>query len=1002
MKRAFLSIIILITALAAMAQATQPCVVKQYNQKQQKTPLAGVQVEVRDAGSAASGSDGRLMLSFRTLKPGDRVPFRAATKAGYELMNKTAVEQWNISRNQQPFEIVLVQSSYFTQLKSNLKQSSVDSYHQKYEQTRAELEKLKKEGKLKEQEYYDKLNELEDRYDSQLKNLDTYVDQFARIDLSELSEQEQQFIELAHAGRLDEAAEAYLTLNAAGKYITAVENVRRLNEDIAKLEDEKAQQQEAAKTFFAMLQRQVNTLKLAGGEENYKKAGELLKRAALADTTGIDAVWEYANFAYGQRDFKEAERFYLICLGGCGEDLLTLSDLQNHLGNLYRETLEYKKAEDYYQKAFTCRLELYAQYPDTYRNKVAASQNNLGNLYWDIHNYTNSEDYYLKALENYTILFKQDSNAYRWNLASVQNNIGNLYKTIQRIDYSEKYYLEALENRSILFTQDPDAFRPDLAMTQGNIGVLYIANHDYAKAEEYLLKALENYFRLVKYNPDAFRFYLARTQENLGLLYSNLHDNVKAEKYYLQALENLTLLFAQNPDAYRAELAVTQSSLGNLYFELHDYTKAEEYYLQALENRTLLFAQDPDANRADLAMAFNNLGNSYVVLLNYGKAEECYLMALEHGTQLFSMKPDAYRANLAMFQDNIGYLYYILKDYSKAEDFLLKALGNRYQLLNQDSIVYRADCSVTLYKLGDLYLSMSDYDKAENYYLKALKEYTQLFLNNPDVYRVNMATIQKNLGDLFNNKNDYVKALEFYLISLENYGHFSALGSDDYLSNEADLQKKIGIIYYLTEDTIMAEQYCLKSLENYILLFDKEPNVYRGRLAEIQWFFTIFYEGSDMEKHDMYLNQALENYEILYQSDSTYKDDVVNAYKIKGVDLLSKGMLADGVGYLEAASRMDAESTAPYLALAYNGQAYEYAKGDNFSKALETINRAIALMPEEAYYYDSKGEILLMMGDKQEAVKMWQKVLELDPDFLKKYEGGTELYKQLKEKGLIE
>ena len=74
----------------------------------------------------------------------------------------------------------------------------------------------------------------------------------------------------------------------------------------------------------------------------------------------------------------------------------------------------------------------------------------------------------------------------------------------------------------------------------------------------------------------------------------------------------------------------------------------------------------------------------------------------------------------------------------------------------------------------------------------------------------------------------------------------------------------------------------------------------------------------------------------------------------------------------------------------------------NYSKAIEFIDRAITLTPKKADLYDSKGEILLMKGDEQEAVKMWQKVQELDPDFLKKYKGGTELYKQLKEKGLIE
>ena len=63
MKIALLSLIILATALTALAQTTEPCFVKQYNQKQQKTPLAGVHLEVRDVWSAASGADGILKIA---------------------------------------------------------------------------------------------------------------------------------------------------------------------------------------------------------------------------------------------------------------------------------------------------------------------------------------------------------------------------------------------------------------------------------------------------------------------------------------------------------------------------------------------------------------------------------------------------------------------------------------------------------------------------------------------------------------------------------------------------------------------------------------------------------------------------------------------------------------------------------------------------------------------------------------------------------------------------
>ncbi len=86
-----------------------------------------------------------------------------------------------------------------------------------------------------------------------------------------------------------------------------------------------------------------------------------------------------------------------------------------------------------------------------------------------------------------------------------------------------------------------------------------------------------------------------------------------------------------------------------------------------------------------------------------------------------------------------------------------------------------------------------------------------------------------------------------------------------------------------------------------------------------------------------------------------------------------------------------------------NNLAYEYARtgSEKWKEAINAIDNAIKLNPKEANYYDSKGEILLMMGDEQNALRMWQKVMELDPDFLQKHNGSTPLYKQLKESGLL-
>ncbi len=83
---------------------------------------------------------------------------------------------------------------------------------------------------------------------------------------------------------------------------------------------------------------------------------------------------------------------------------------------------------------------------------------------------------------------------------------------------------------------------------------------------------------------------------------------------------------------------------------------------------------------------------------------------------------------------------------------------------------------------------------------------------------------------------------------------------------------------------------------------------------------------------------------------------------------------------------------------AYNDLAYCYAYGDeelsvDFNKAHELIDKAIEKDPTVANFYDSKGEFYIMQGDKENAQKMWDKVMELNPDFHK----SSTLYKSLYE-----
>ena len=322
--------------------------------------------------------------------------------------------------------------------------------------------------------------------------------------------------------------------------------------------------------------------------------------------------------------------------------------------------------------------------------------------------------------------------------------------------------------------------------------------------------------------------------------------------------------------------------------------------------------------------------------------------------------------------------YYYLHDYAKAEEYYLKALENDTQLFSQYPDAYRASLAMTQWNLMLLYGNMENWEKYDEMLDQALKNYKELALHNTryqeDVEVLNhrkkrregekeeLANKQYDSAVSYYNNHDYAKAEEYYLKALENYTQLFTQNPDAYRTDLAITQNNLGALYYYIHHYAKAEEYYLKALENKTRLFNQNPDAYRADLADTQDNLGYLYRNlHDYAKAEEYYLQALENRAQLFSQNP-------DAYRA-------------------------------ILTGSYNQLAYLYAHQNNFTKALETIDKAIELMPEEADYYDSKGEILLMKGDEQEALKLWQKVLELDPDFLQTHD--SDLYKQLKEKGLI-
>ena len=130
-----------------------------------------------------------------------------------------------------------------------------------------------------------------------------------------------------------------------------------------------------------------------------------------------------------------------------------------------------------------------------------------------------------------------------------------------------------------------------------------------------------------------------------------------------------------------------------------------------------------------------------------------------------------------------------------------------------------------------------------------------------------------------------------------------------------------------------------------------------------------------------------------YNTDAILKE-LDNAYPIAG-ELLSvqKNYPKAEEIYRKAANLSLRLGNIEELANRFNMLAYCLAYQEKYDEALEIIDSAIKMQPQEANLYDSKGEFYLMKGDKKNARKMWKQVITLDPDFPQKHE--TVLYQKL-------
>ena len=304
-----------------------------------------------------------------------------------------------------------------------------------------------------------------------------------------------------------------------------------------------------------------NTKRVAQAIMLWKECLTFLYKKALEKENDLDrkvSMMLYNMLCHGFaaiNDFSpatESGKKLLVLLRTC-ERKKEEGDTALMLARLHYQKSEYKKAQEYLQKALTIKTEIGDKHGE------AACYGNLGNVFRSVGEYAKAEKYLQKALTINTEIDDKDGEA------ACYGNLGTVFRSVGEYAKAEKYLQKALTIKTEIGHKDGEA------ACYGNLGNVFLSVGEYAKAEKYLQKALTIKTEIGDKHGEA-KCYI-----NLGIVFHSVGEYAKAEKY----LQKAFIIDTEIGDRHGE--AACYISLGNVFVSVREYAKAEECIKKAIQ-----------------------------------------------------------------------------------------------------------------------------------------------------------------------------------------------------------------------------------------------------------------------------------------------------------------------------------------------------------------------------------------------------------------------------------
>lgn len=524
-----------------------------------------------------------------------------------------------------------------------------------------EIEALKEQQKITEEQYRKQLQELYKAQENNEKLISEMAERYSTLDFDQLDDFQRRVAVYIQNGELTRADSLLNTKGSMEERRARIEQ----NKTIVTINaQELKKRQEEQKKSEALLTKELEDFgkDCFSRYEIYKlqhkndSAAYFLKMRADLDSTNIRWNIEYANFCriYLEKNV-ESERYIqrvlqhallsqkvdeqILCYNMlinvessrhnyeqallyvdteedlmCRHNLYGIEDQLNvatSRGNIYRQEGKYDLAERYLLKA----VSLIENNCDSVSIKILAETlGNYANFCIDVEKYQEALDVYRKIL----ILTETQDSLITPIVITTENNIGNSYYLLGLYDEALIWLEKSLKHAKELYGDKHSS----VSISLSNIGAIHMRRKEIDKAIEITdeVISIDKYI----YGNMGAKLIVDYINSAKLLCSKNLYD--AALKQYNKAIELCRLYYADSHPYW----GTLYMNIASLYVQQKDYFQGIEYFGKALR----IFIEQFGEQSVNVARIFHNMGIAYYRMEQKTKAMEL----LEKAHQIFENK----------------------------------------------------------------------------------------------------------------------------------------------------------------------------------------------------------------------------------------------------------------------------------------------------------------------------------------------------------------------------